>query len=127
MEPELLPLAVDRDSKPPMPSHHNTVSPLPAAECPICGATYRLRDSLIKHMKSHDGQTRCTVCEQLFSTMQNLRRHMLLKHQMARGEVDIVTNNRRAQREAMEAQYAAAMAGAASVPPPEGSHYSGRH
>ena len=86
-----------------------TVSPMFTAEsrgeqCPICGAVYRHRYSLGKHMKSHDGQTRCTVCGQHFSTMQNLRRHMLMTHQMTREQVDRLTNNIRARHGSLEAQ-----------------------
>ena len=111
-----------------------TVSVVSAGEgeqCPICGAVYIYRNSLAAHMKSHDGQTRCSVCGQHFSTMPTLRRHLLMKHNMSRQEVDRVTNNRRALREAMHVQCAATKAGAESIPPhfppPAGSHHSGDH
>ena len=82
-------------------------------------------------MKTHAGQTRCTICGRQLSNVDGLRRHLLMQHNLSREEVDSMTNNRRALREAMEAEYAAASAGAESVPPrfppPQGSHYSVDH
>ena len=75
-------------------------------QCPICGATYRRRKALTAHMKSHDGQTCCSICGQLISTMQNLRRHLMLIHNLSRQEADGITNNRVARRALQDVQRA---------------------
>ena len=62
--------------------------------CPICSAAYKCRNSLLKHMKKHEGQTRCPICQQELSMVGNLRRHMVTKHSMSKQEVDRLTNKR---------------------------------
>lgn len=52
-------------------------------ECDICGKTYRLKDSLYKHLSVHAGNTTCTVCSKVLSRKTHLERHMLMKHGIA--------------------------------------------
>ena len=61
--------------------------------CPVCGASYAHRRTLLEHMKKHSGKTTCPVCQQTFSMASNLRRHMVKMHGMARAEVDRITKD----------------------------------
>ena len=98
--------------------------------CHVCGATYKHRYSLGKHMKSHDGQTCCSICGRQLSMMSALRRHMMFKHNLARQEVDRMTDNKLGRYAMQEmAQRAAGVAGEEIVPPgvapSERAHYTG--
>ena len=100
--------------------------------CPICGLTYSHRRTLSTHMKSHEGQASCGICGQQFSMTQNMRRHMMLKHNMSRQEVDRMTDNRLGRHALQDmAQHTAGVAAEEIVSPPfppsRGPHYSGDH
>ena len=64
------------------------------SRCPICNASYKNRNTLLKHMKKHQGQTMCPVCQHEFSEVSNLRRHMVTLHGMLKQEVDRITKKR---------------------------------
>ena len=61
------------------------------ATCQICGAAYASRDSLVKHMKMHSGETRCPHCHLRYARMYHLRQHMMAVHGMSKEEVARVT------------------------------------
>ena len=45
-------------------------------------------------MKKHSGKTTCSLCQQMFGTVNHMRKHMHLAHSMSREEVDRITNKR---------------------------------
>ncbi|CAH0395226.1 unnamed protein product [Bemisia tabaci] len=48
--------------------------------CDVCGFSYLSDSSLQAHMKSHTGETYCTICKDNYSSVRNYRRHMESKH-----------------------------------------------
>ncbi|KAF0308422.1 Zinc finger protein 816 [Amphibalanus amphitrite] len=44
--------------------------------CDQCQKTFTLRESLTRHMAVHRGETRCPVCDKVFSTKFNLQMHL---------------------------------------------------
>ena len=59
--------------------------------CLICGTAYTCQSSLKKHMKMHTGETTCPICQQTFSMMFALRRHMRDQHRLDQETVDSMT------------------------------------
>ncbi|KAF0301452.1 Broad-complex core protein isoforms 1/2/3/4/5 [Amphibalanus amphitrite] len=58
--------------------------------CHLCDATYVNRRHLISHMKQHQGQTCCPLCQKTFSARYNMRRHMVINHDLTKEQVDML-------------------------------------
>ena len=74
--------------------------PLPVSErprhaCPICGARYINRRHLVSHMRQHQGETTCPFCQKVFTLKYNMRRHMVLAHDLSQEEVKRMTKTLR--------------------------------
>ncbi|XP_043240060.1 protein tramtrack, beta isoform-like isoform X11 [Amphibalanus amphitrite] len=63
-------------------------------KCHICGSSYGWPSSLTKHMQKHAGRTTCPVCQQSFSMMFALRRHMRDVHHLDQETVDAMTGTK---------------------------------
>ncbi|XP_043189685.1 longitudinals lacking protein, isoforms A/B/D/L-like isoform X8 [Amphibalanus amphitrite] len=50
--------------------------------CALCGKTYALRTSLTHHMGLHRGETRCPVCQKVFSRKGHMLNHLRTAHQI---------------------------------------------
>ncbi|XP_043275557.1 protein bric-a-brac 2-like isoform X6 [Venturia canescens] len=48
--------------------------------CDVCGRSYSRRDSLTHHRSIHKGQTRCPICQRVFSRIYDMRLHLLRTH-----------------------------------------------
>ncbi|XP_018577443.1 longitudinals lacking protein, isoforms H/M/V isoform X4 [Anoplophora glabripennis] len=62
-----------------MKSSSSTV-PSVLYDCEICGKSYKLKDSLSKHLSVHAGYTTCIICSKVLSRKTHLDRHMMQTH-----------------------------------------------
>ena len=62
--------------------------------CPVCGARYINKRHLGDHLKQHQGQTRCLLCQKEFAFRYNMRRHMLTSHKLTQEQVDALTKSK---------------------------------
>jgi uncharacterized C2H2 Zn-finger protein len=49
-------------------------------KCSFCGHTFKNKQSCTRHFAIHQGKTRCTVCNKLFSRVENLKLHQTSVH-----------------------------------------------
>ena len=74
-----------------------SVTPLPisgrAYVCHICDARYIHKRHLGDHLKQHQGQTRCPLCQKEFAFRYTMRRHMLVLHNMTQEQVNLMTKS----------------------------------
>ncbi|XP_037072229.1 zinc finger protein 710-like [Pollicipes pollicipes] len=59
----------------------------PVHVCTDCGQAYTNPQSLLQHLKKHQGLTTCPVCYKVCSMVHNLRQHMQAVHRMTPAEV----------------------------------------
>ncbi|KAJ8960733.1 hypothetical protein NQ318_020025 [Aromia moschata] len=57
-----------------------TSAPNVLYDCEICGKSYKLKDSLSKHLSVHAGYTTCIICSKVLSRKTHLDRHMIQTH-----------------------------------------------
>ena len=55
--------------------------------CDICGRGYKRRDTLLLHLRKHQGLTTCARCGKVLPTRSDLRRHLLREHQLSREQI----------------------------------------
>ena len=48
--------------------------------CQVCNKSFDISTSLNHHMKTHTGQTSCTICGKVMSRVGHLKRHMKSVH-----------------------------------------------
>ncbi|XP_037073088.1 zinc finger protein 768-like [Pollicipes pollicipes] len=56
----------------------------PDFRCGRCAAAFRSYESLLHHHKTHEGLTRCPLCDTCLNRVSDLRRHMGRVHKLER-------------------------------------------
>ncbi|XP_037090624.1 zinc finger protein 768-like [Pollicipes pollicipes] len=66
----------------------------PDFRCGRCAAAFRSYESLLHHHKTHEGLTRCPLCDTCLNRVSDLRRHMGRVHKLERPQVAAMLGRR---------------------------------
>ena len=85
-------------------------SPAGGHICHICGRAYKRRDTMLLHVRKHQGLTTCGRCGKVLPTRSDLRRHLVRDHGLSREQTQAETPHLNASPQ-LEPGPAAAAAG----------------
>ncbi len=80
--------------------HKNEIS----FDCPECGKKFGRKDNMLSHLSNHTRSFTCSHCEEVFTTKQNLKQHMKVKHpKSSKRKLELAVSPNKRQRVLQEA------------------------